>query len=1244
MLKNGAKGLKSSKWLLLACAVSAAVVDIIIIAMLIAGGEAGEYLACPFLLLIFDLIYLAVSLFFTNFRFKYSIGVWVSYVVLYAIGFSIGLAIILGGEGTVITNGALALWACVHAFNIVCAAVCALFASRIIKKDWLAFAVAAVFIVGAFVSVGMMISDGFFGQGKGKRTLVYSYDSAKGQYTVTGVLAGKSDIVSVPQTFNGKPVAAVSLKVFAERGVKSYDLPDGVTFTDERVLSRDMRLAGKKINVDKKSVNDFRRKFLEYGGENAVALANATLPANLEVNEGYVAFNYDIDSFEKAGGKTIPVYVGELDKFDATAYTADFDYVVHREDGSDFNYYWAYANGGYILSDIAGEGGSVFGRVIKNTVASVKFDRVYRIKVDNGNDKKYPMREKQPELCFDNVGGSSDYKYLTERKAGTLLDGLKPREGFTYRWQYYLNANSGAKPFIDLTEVLDDDITVSTLWELKNPTVTVSTSAADNTITYGDDVTLSSNAQHEAKGIKIEYEWFYEDAAQVLCSTQNVSLTHPKPSELSGRYRLRARVGNDEITSLVAFADAKINLKINPRRITFDWHLPEDRVYDGNIKNVSVSIPEGQEVEGHPLDYTFSGLTSFKDADTYNFSIVTNVITNKDYQVTNPRNSVTIQPRPAEVIWAGYENLEYNGQVQGPTATATGIASDGELSLNLSSGYKNAGTYTATATTSNKNYRLINATRPYVIAKKPLTITSKGVIVAYGKHEPEPVTVFADQCEGFVEGDGVASLSGTAMESYEGRDVGEYEGGVRIYGLTSNNYEITYVNGKLTIGKRIAQFAWSDTDNLVYDGKPKNVTAVVANKGYADDDIRLIITGGDAVNAGEHTAVAVIDPTCKDAENYSVRSYSIGGITYKVETEKTYTIKKAKIKITAQDKSSQYGEEFVELTARMDGTVYNDDEIDYSLSKQAGDNAGTYPINVTVAADNYDVQTVSGTYTITKRVAYVRWLTESQRNCIYDGIEHKIFTDSPAFYEGFLEKDLPYVTVTGYKATDAGDYVARVNLDSYIAGNYNLASPECEWKIEKTWVLFSGYINGNHISEPEPNACVGDAFTWSFANSQGKDMPAQCIVTVKYANQSSVTVAGGRYVFADAGEYEITITSNDKNCIESTKTWKVTVDLLPSEITYDTVFKGSLVTGKSEFTTSTGDTLRWQCNNTEGEFKVYYTYRVLNAAGADDAIRQVDGDRFRFSDEGVYNFTFTVAETSAYGAKTVALQVTVYAE
>lgn len=1142
-----ASGISNSKWLLLLCAASAAVVDIIIIAMLIAGGEAGEYLACPCLLLIFDAVYLAVSLFFTNFRFKYSIAVWASYIVLYTVGFTIGLAIVLGGEGTVITDTALALWASVHAFTIVCAVVCALFASRVIGKMWFALAVAAVFIVGAVVYAGFTFADGFFGQGTGRRTLVYSYNGTTGQYSVTGVLTGKSDTVRVPETFNGKPVTAVSLKVFAEKGINEYNLPDGIDFTDENVLLRNMNLSGKRINVDKKSVNDFREKFLEYAGGssrgNALALANATLPVNLAANEGYVAFNYGADEFGTVNGNTIPVYVGDLENFDIGAYTAEYDYVTYRDNGSADNYYRAYGNGGYILSDIAGEGGSVFDGVTQSTVADVKFEKVYRIKVEDGNDNMYCLRDKQPELCFDNVGGSSEYKYLTMSKAGTLLDGLTPRAGFTYKWL------CGGKAFTDLTEVLADDITISTQWELNKPTVSISTSAADNTLTYGEDVTLSSEVKHEAEGIAIDYAWYFGNQTQAKWSSQNVSFSHPRPSERSGNYKLKVTVGGNDITSLYAAAEADVDLIINPKQVTFDWHLPENTVYDGTDKSVSVSLEDGQEVEGHPLDYTCIGSSTFKNAGTYDFNIVTDVTTDKDYQVLNPTKSVTITARPVEVVWSDYENLEYNGSVQKPTATVTGVPADGELSVTVSGGNKNAGPHTATAVITDKNYTLTGATRTYTIAKKPLTITSKGVIVAYGKTEPQQVTVVADQCEGFVEGDGVASLSGTAMESYEGKDVGEYEGGVKIYGLTSNNYEITYVNGKLTIGKRIVQLEWSGADNLVYDGTPKNVTAVVTDKGYEGDDIRLIITGGDATDAGEHVATAEIDPNCGDADNYSMTTVIINGTAYDVEKQKPYTIQQAAVKITAQNKSSQYGEEFAELTARIDGTVYND-ELTYSLSKQSGDNAGSYPITVTVAAGgrngNYNVQTVEGTYTITKRVAYITWITESQRTWYYNGEEQAVFYDSENAYRGFLEKDLPYVEVTGHKATEVGEYVARLRItDSTIAGNYNLADEQIEWRIKKPNINIFVHLNYEKDKfDDEFEAKRGDTLYWVTESMMigGSGVYFDNYAMVTYGDQlSSEKITNGRYVFENLGEYTIEIVCDDKNCEAKTRTLKITV-------------------------------------------------------------------------------------------------------
>ncbi len=824
MLKNGAKGLIGSKWLLLACAVSAAAVDIVIIAMLIAGGEAGKYLACPILLLVFDALYLAVSLLFTNFRFKYSIGVWLSYIVLYALFFLIGLAIILGGDGTVITNGALTLWACVHAFNIVCAIVSALVASRVIKNKWFALAVAAVFIAGAVVYAGFTFADGFFGQGRGKRTLVFKRNTSGG-YTVTDVLAGRSDTVIIPETFNGKPVNYVSCKVLANGGIKNYSLPADIAFDDTNLL-KSGKIEGKTIKVDKKSVNDIRDKFWSLARsskdscENAVALANATLPANLAENEGYVAFNYPADGFKAVGGRVIPVYVGDLASFDTEAYTVEYDYVQHIEDGSAANYYWAYYDSSYILTDLG-----VSGTVTESTVADVKFKRVYRIKADDGNDNKYPMREKQPELCFDDVYGRTDYKYLTETMASTFLDDLKPRNGFTCRWK------CSGEFFTDLTKVLADDITISAHWSLNRPTVTVSTSAPGNTITYGDDVTLLSVGQHEADGIAITYSWFFDDETQARWHTDSVSLAHPKPSERAGTYRVRVVVGGDEITSLGAVTEASVQLKINRKQITFDWNLPESTVYDGTMKNVSVSLAEDQQVEGHPVDYTLPGLKTFKDAGTYSFTIVTNAITNLDYQVTNPNNSVTITRCPVAVDWANYENLEYNGSMQCPTATVTGVPADGAIPVTVSGGSKNAGTYTATAAITNTNYTLTGASRLYTIEKKPLTVTANNVIVAYGKVDPKPVTVFADQCEGFVDGEGVSSLGGTAMVEYVGKDYGEYEGGVRISGLTSNNYDIRYVYGKLTVGRYQLKVEWLNTENLVYDGTAKNVTAVILEKG-----------------------------------------------------------------------------------------------------------------------------------------------------------------------------------------------------------------------------------------------------------------------------------------------------------------------------------------------------------------------------------------------------------------------------
>ncbi|MDE7087257.1 MAG: hypothetical protein K2O67_03590, partial [Clostridia bacterium] len=532
--------INGNKWLLLCCSACAAIVDIVIIALLFIGGTGGEYLACPFILLALDLIYMAVSLFFTNFRFKYSLSVWISYVALFTVGLAIGIAILFGGEGTVLTNTAVGLWAFVHIFAIVCAIVCALHASRILKKGTLAFAVAAIFFAGCACYVGYAFTEGFFGQGFGNRVIVYALNDGGESYSAESILYGNGDTVEIPYTFNGKPVTKVGLNIFANESVKKIILHDDVEFTNNNALANS-DFKDKTIHADKEIVNSVRDKLFAYGANNqvtdsAVNLANSVIPAQLDEDEGYIAFNYPSEAYKTYADKIIPVYLGKLDEFDFASYTQGYDYVSHRESGSVSDYSWAYLNGGYILSDVAGEKGSVInGKVTESTVAQVKFEKVFRVIVESGNDTKYDLHEKQPELCFDKLDGYNvAYKFMTEKTAKGFTDKLIPRKGFSCEWRYKSGLNEGA--FTDLPRVLKsldgNDVTLSTEWSLNAPKVTANVSALK--ITYGENVSFTSSAEIEADGVTLEYGWKLNNETQERWTESSFNLTRPKPAEYGG--------------------------------------------------------------------------------------------------------------------------------------------------------------------------------------------------------------------------------------------------------------------------------------------------------------------------------------------------------------------------------------------------------------------------------------------------------------------------------------------------------------------------------------------------------------------------------------------------------------------------------------------------------------------------------------------------------------------------------------
>ncbi len=71
--------------------------------------------------------------------------------------------------------------------------------------------------------------------------------------------------------------------------------------------------------------------------------------------------------------------------------------------------------------------------------------------------------------------------------------------------------------------------------------------------------------------------------------------------------------------------------------------------------------------------------------------------------------------------------------------------------------------------------------------------------------------------------------------------------------------------------------------------------------------------------------------------------------------------------VTADNKSKVFGEKDPELTATVTGTI-GKDTVEYTLSRKAGEDVGTYTITPSGKAEqtNYKVTYATGTLTITK--------------------------------------------------------------------------------------------------------------------------------------------------------------------------------------------------------------------------------------------------------------------------------------
>ena len=203
----------------------------------------------------------------------------------------------------------------------------------------------------------------------------------------------------------------------------------------------------------------------------------------------------------------------------------------------------------------------------------------------------------------------------------------------------------------------------------------------------------------------------------------------------------------------------------------------------------------------------------------------------------------------ADITIEDIADLTYTGQALTPTVTVK----EGQTLLVLGTDYTvsysnnvnaalstdaTAPTVTITAVASSEKYGG-KATKTFTINKKALTVTAEDKVVVFGEEAPTYTVTY----DGFVEGEDESVLGGTLSFDCEYvKDVtgiGEYT--ITPSGLTSDNYAISYANGKLTVGKLSCEELFIEyIDDQTYNGKEQkpelNITyhdmKLVLNRDY----------------------------------------------------------------------------------------------------------------------------------------------------------------------------------------------------------------------------------------------------------------------------------------------------------------------------------------------------------------------------------------------------------------------------
>jgi hypothetical protein len=666
--------------------------------------------------------------------------------------------------------------------------------------------------------------------------------------------------------------------------------------------------------------------------------------------------------------------------------------------------------------------------------------------------------------------------------------------------------------------------------------------------------------------------------------------------------------GNNYALSL---SSTTVNFAITQKSVTGSF-TAANKTYDGN---------NGAEITGRSLegkvgndDVSLSGgSASFSDKNVGTDKVVTltgATLAGSDAgnyslgSVSGTTANITAKQLTGAIT---AENKVYDGNTSA-NATAqplTGVIGQEKVSLAVSNAKfdsKDVGDRTvsadlALAGADKDNYELSQqtASASAKITKKALTVTAKNQNSTYGSALPANDVDYS----GFVANENVTNLSGSVQYSYSQNNQTVAEpGNAGTYaivpsGLSSGNYEISFVNGTLTIDRAAGSVEISNIpSDAVFGG---SFTPQYTKLGDGAESVQSLTT--DKCSVSDSGAVNFIGAgTCK------LKASVAQGTNHLATTgnEQSFQIAKANPSISLTWSDSTYNGSANAASASVSG-VGNADLGSAELTYYSGStatgtpldgtpkNAGTYTVTAVFNGNaNYNAAERTKSIEIAKAAANVS-LDEASLSHTYSGTAKKATATVRIPGGTEVEKWEDFVTYT-YKQVgvekapiNAGSYQVRASLDSR---NFVGSSDEGTLVIGKAPLTVKANDATREYGEPNPT--FGASYT-GFVNNETKSVLRGAPSLTTGATQSS-----------DIGNYAITASA----------------DTLEAD-NYSFTFEGGALT-------ITKAPLTIKANNAEktyGQANPAFTGEIVNLAGVknnDQLTVSASSEATTSSDAGIY--------------------------